>query len=304
MSSRHSVWLARRGTPHGACPQPGAMLGPGETSPGRRRGSPCLPAPSLSPRCPTAWPAGKVGLTPRHPASTGIPLGGPCQPSRPSGPRGTAKLWIPVLPVLRASGSDFCTDPEGHEERGRAPEPAPRVPLPYSPPHHGCRPPQGDPRLEGSFTWPGLSPRACGCTGEEHLEGTGRKVPPAASSRPSGQAFSPSSPFSLPREAVKQLSSRACFFPSSPPSISRTRSPSSRGRYLGPKPPVSILLAASRSPSQPRRGAGGAPKATAHSGCIRVPCWFLPPQRFHTPKDREEFTTPQKGFSHFYGVAG
>lgn len=55
----------------------------------------------------------------------------------------------------------------------------------------------------------GVSPRACGRTEEEHLEGTGHRLPPAASSRPSGQAFlSLLSLLSAARsgEPVKQLS--------------------------------------------------------------------------------------------------
>lgn len=49
MSSHHGAWPARCGTARGARPQPGAALGAGDTSPGRRRCSPCPPAPLAVP---------------------------------------------------------------------------------------------------------------------------------------------------------------------------------------------------------------------------------------------------------------
>lgn len=163
--------------------------------------------PSPSPHCPTAWPASRASLTPHHPARTRIFPGGPRQPSRPSGPRGTAKLWFPILPVPRASGDSFCTGPEGHEERGRAPGPASLVPRPYSPPHRGCCSPQGDPWLKGSFRRPGCHrvPVAVQRRNIWRAPGTGCHRLPRPS--PRAKPCSPSSPSSLPQEAVNQLSS-------------------------------------------------------------------------------------------------
>lgn len=90
--------------------------------------------------------------------------------------------------------------------RGAGPCSGASVPRPYSPPHHGCCSPQGDPWLKGSFTRPGCHrvPVAV-----QRRNGTGHRLPPAASSQPSGQAFlSLLSLLSAARsgEPVKQLS--------------------------------------------------------------------------------------------------
>lgn len=87
---------------------------------------------------------------------------------------GTVKLWISVLPVPPASGSDFGTGPEG----ASTPRPPPWVTSL-----------QGDLWCRESFMGLGLSPRACGPPEEEHLEGSEHKLPPAASSWSLGQAF-------------------------------------------------------------------------------------------------------------------
>lgn len=136
----------------------------GETSPGRTGAAPaCLP-----PCCPTAVPLpGQPGELGSHLVTLqalGFSRESLASPTGRQVPAGQRSCGLPSFPSLGPVAATFAQVPEGHEEWGRAPEPVPRVPLPYGPPHHGCHSLQGDPRLKGSFTWPGLSPGACGCT--------------------------------------------------------------------------------------------------------------------------------------------
>lgn len=178
MSGHHSVWAAQLL----GMSSPRSRAWPMGDQP-RQKERQCFTVSTLSPCCPTAR---RTKLPPRHPTNTRILPGGLSQPSpwdtEAADPHASHHFSLQVLGCMRS----------GTLHRSQRPVSLARAVSPWP---------------KGSFTESELSPHAYGHTEEKHLEGSTCKLPPAASSWLSGQAFLSFLSLLPDARAVKQLSS-------------------------------------------------------------------------------------------------
>lgn len=176
------------------------------------------PVPSLPPRCPLAAPPpGRPGqpgsplLTPQAPGFPGAALTSPpgCQV-----PAGRRSCGSPSFPSLGPAAAALAQVPGEARSRAVSRSQRPASPVICSPLHRGCRSPRRHPRFQGSCTWPRCPRVPMGKQRRNIWRAPGSNCHRLPRPGPRAKPSSPSSPSSLPREAVKQLSSRAYFSPS------------------------------------------------------------------------------------------